>query len=47
MLLYSRKNWRGIKFGGLADCLSNRQIKIRQNFLLAYTYGDPIPNRQI
>ena len=36
MLLYSRKNWRGIKFGGLADCLSNRQIIICQNFLLAY-----------
>ena len=25
--LYSWKIWRGIKFGGLADCLSNRQIK--------------------
>ena len=24
------------KFGGLADCLSNRQIKICHNFLLAY-----------
>ena len=24
------------KFGGLAVCLCNRQIKIRQNFLLAY-----------
>ena len=33
---YSRKIWRGIKFGGLAVCLCNRQIKIRQNFLLVY-----------
>ena len=32
---YSRKIWRGIKFGGLAVYLNNRQIKIRQNFLLA------------
>ena len=37
------------KFGGLAVYLNNRQIKIRQNFLLAYYYtcGDPVPNRQI
>ena len=35
---YSRKIWRGIKFGGLAVCLCNRQIKIRQNFLLAYIH---------
>ena len=33
---YSRKIWWGIKFGRLAGCLSNRQIKIRQNFLLVY-----------
>ena len=33
---YSRKIWRGIKFGGLAVYYYNRQIKIRQNFLLAY-----------
>ena len=33
---YSRKIWRGIKFGGLVVCSSNCQIKIRQNFLLAY-----------
>ena len=33
---YSWKIWRGIKFGGLAVYLNNRQIKIRQNFLLAY-----------
>ena len=37
-LPYSRKIWWGIKFGGLAVCLSNRQIKIRQNFLLAYIH---------
>ena len=36
MLPYSRKIWRGIKFGGLAVYYYNRQIKIRQNFLLAY-----------
>ena len=35
-LPYSRKIWRGIKFGGLAVSLRNRQIKIRQNLLLAY-----------
>jgi hypothetical protein len=27
---YSRKIWRGIKFGGLADQPANRQIKIFQ-----------------
>ena len=36
IVLYSWKIWRGIKFGSLAVCLSNRQIKIHQNFLLAY-----------
>ena len=35
---YSWKIWWGIKFGGLADCLSNRQIKIYQTFLLAYIH---------
>ena len=35
-ILYSRKIWQGIKFGGLAVCLSNCQIKIRQNLLRAY-----------
>ena len=35
--MYSRKIWRGIKFGGLAVYnYYNRQIKIRQNFLLPY-----------
>jgi hypothetical protein len=29
-LPYSRKTWRGIKFGGLADQPANRQIKIHQ-----------------
>ena len=33
---YSRKIWQGIKFGDLAVYLNNRQIKICQNFLLAY-----------
>ena len=35
---YSRKIWQGIKFGYLVNCLSNGQIKIRQNFLLAYIH---------
>ena len=43
LIPYSWKIWRGIKFGRLADCLSNHQIKTRQNFLLTYyTYGDPV-----
>ena len=33
---YSRKIWRGIKFGSLAVCLCNRQIKICQYSLLLY-----------
>ena len=33
---YSRKIWRGIKFGALADRPTYRQIKIRQYFILAY-----------
>ena len=32
-LPYSRKYWRGIKFGAL---VCDRQIKIRQHFILAY-----------
>ena len=36
LLPYGWKNWRGIKFGSLVVCLYNRQIKIRQYFLLAY-----------
>ena len=35
---YSRKFWRGIKFGGLAVNLCNRQIKIRQYFILVYIH---------
>ena len=46
-ILYSWKIWRRIKFGSLVVCLHNRQIEIRQNFLLTYTYGDPVPNHQI
>jgi hypothetical protein len=34
---YSRKNWRGIKFGGLADQPANRQIKIRQYLSHSHT----------
>ena len=33
---YSRKIWRGIKFGGLVVRAYNRQIKVRQYFLHAY-----------
>ena len=45
ILPYSWKIWRGIKFGSLAVYSSYRQVKIHQNFLLAYdyTYGDPVP----
>ena len=38
-LPYSRKIWRGIKFSSLAVYLCNRQIKICQFFLLAYSAG--------
>ena len=42
---YSRKIWRGIKFGGMP---LNRQIKISQVFLpRACTYGNTVPYRQI
>ena len=41
VLPYSRKIWQGIKFGSLAV---NRQIKIHQNFLLAYIHA-AIPYR--
>ena len=37
-ILYSRKIWRGIKFGGSAVYLCNHQIKIHQYFLLAYIH---------
>ena len=36
------------KFGGFGGLYYNYQIKIHQNFLLAYNvYGDPVLNRQI
>ena len=35
---YSRKIWRGIKFGALADRPTDRQIKIRQYLIRVYTY---------
>ena len=37
-LPYSRKFWRGIKFGGLVVNLCNRQIKIHQYFILTYIH---------
>ena len=37
IILYSWKIWRGIKFGGLAVCMSTAKLKSKiQNFLLAY-----------
>ena len=49
VLLYRWKIWRGIQFGGLAVYLYDRQIKIRQYYMLEYNYmyGDPLLNRQI
>ena len=38
VLPYSRKIWRGIKFGALADRPTDRQIKIRQYLIRVYTY---------
>ena len=38
VLLYSRRIWQVIKFGGLAVYLCNCQIKIRQYFILAYIH---------
>ena len=37
------------KFGGLAVDITTTKLKSTKNFLLAYnyTYGDPVPNRQI
>ena len=46
VLFYSQKIWRGIKFGILAVYLCDRQIKIRQYFILAYNIiGMVIPYR--
>ena len=36
ILSYSRKYWRGVKFWQFGGLHHNRQIKIHQNFLLAY-----------
>ena len=45
---YSRKIWRGIKFGGLAVYITTAKIKNPSKFpSRIYTYGDPVPNRQI
>ena len=41
---YSRKIWRGIKFGALADRPTDRQIKIRQYLIRVYTYVRKINN---
>ena len=44
ILPYSRKIWRGIKFGALADRPTDRQIKIRQYLIRVYTYVRKINN---
>ena len=45
---YSLKIWWGIKFGVLAVCIYNCQIKNPSILLTCiYRYGDPVPNGQI
>ena len=47
-LLYSRKIWWGIKFGGLAVYITTAKLKNLPKFpTRIYTYSDPVPNRQI
>ena len=46
-LPYSWKIWRGIKFGGLYITIAKlKSVKIPTRIYI-YTYGDPVPNRQI
>jgi hypothetical protein len=49
IISYSRKIWRGIKFGGLVVCITTAKLKSTNIFYMhiIYTYGDPVPNRQI
>ena len=42
---YNQKIWRGIKIWQFGSLYYNRQIKIRQNFLLAYNMCMAIPYR--
>ena len=44
ILLYSRKIWQGIKFGGLAVYITTAKLKFPTPI---YTYGNPVPNCQI
>ena len=39
---YSRKIWRGIKFGSLVAYITLAKLK----FAKMYTYGNPLPNLQ-
>ena len=46
-ILYSWKIWRGIKLGGLAVFITTAKLKSTKIPTHIYTYGDPVPNRQI
>ena len=46
-LPYSQKIWWGIKFGGLAVYIITAKLKSAKISTRIYTYGDPVPNRQI
>ena len=45
---YNRKIWRQIKLGGLAVYTTTTKLKSAKiSYSHIYTYGDPVPNRQI
>ena len=47
---YSQKILWGIKFGGVAVYITTAKLKsakISYSHIYNYTYGDPVPNRQI
>ena len=46
-ILYSRKIWRWNKFGDMAVYLATAKLKSANTLYLHYTYGDPLPNRQL
>ena len=46
-ILYSRKIWRGIKFGSLAVNITTAKLKSAKFPTRIYMYGDPVPNHQI
>ena len=53
MIPYSRKIWRGIKFGGELNLavwrstFATAKLKCANIHTCIYTYGDPVPNHQI